>query len=161
MIKVSTVAALVAMSSPVVAGEFVVSAGNSKFHFSTPFYSTVFSAELHSEPVYQNSRFSARLMGVISAHSDGAGFLGLGVSGRWELKNNWFAEASVAPGLYNASGLPTSLGSNFEIRSLIGVGRKLKNGNRLSLAISHKSNAGTASINPGVNALSIRYNHAF
>jgi hypothetical protein len=100
-------------------------------------------------------------MGVATIYTGGTSFIGVGLSGRWKLKRNLFIEGSVAPGYYNESGLATSLGSSFEIRSLLGLGLKLKSGDRISIAVTHKSNASTASRNPGVNSLLIRYNHAF
>lgn len=161
MIRFSLIAALIAFAFPAAASEWVVAVGNSKYDFVSPHNAPFVSAEVHSEPLYQKNNFSTRVMGVASIHSGGTTFVGIGLSARLELKNDWFAEASVAPGYYNASGPKTELGSNFEIRSLLGVGRKLTNGDRLSLALAHTSNADTATVNPGVNSLLLRYSRAF
>ncbi len=161
LLPILGILATVLTASPLAANEVVLSLGNSRFHSTQPLVEPSISAEIHSSPFYQGTRFSARVMGVATLHSGGAGFIGIGLSGRWELKNNLFIESSIAPGYYNASGIATSLGSNFEIRSLLGFGLKLQSGDRVSIAVSHKSNASTASRNPGVNSLLIRYNHSF
>jgi hypothetical protein len=61
------------------------------------------------------------------------------------------------PGVYAENEVLNDLGSAFEIRSLIAVGRRLNNGQGISLALTHKSNASTAAENPGVNALILRW----
>ncbi|MEM1007273.1 MAG: acyloxyacyl hydrolase, partial [Pseudomonadota bacterium] len=44
---------------------------------------------------------------------------------------------------------------------LLGVGYSLDNGNKISLAVTHKSNASTDDPNPGVNAFFLRYHLGF
>ena len=63
----------------------------------------------------------------------------------------------MLPGAYIEGTALNDLGSTFEIRSQLAVGKRFKSGKALSLALSHKSNASTADINPGVNALTLRW----
>ena len=65
------------------------------------------------------------------------------------------------PGAFFEGESRNDLGSEFEIRSLIGVGYRLDNGDSISLAVTHKSNASTSSFNPGVNAVLLRYHRSF
>ena len=65
------------------------------------------------------------------------------------------------PGYYNASNDLNDLGGDFQIRSLLGLGYNLNNGNSVSVALTHKSNASTNDENPGVNALLVRYHLGF
>jgi lipid A 3-O-deacylase len=78
-----------------------------------------------------------------------------------EVPNRWFIEGSVLPGAFFEKVVENDLGSTFEIRSLLGIGYTFDSGNRLSLAVTHKSNASTASKNPGVNAVLIRFRRQF
>ena len=64
---------------------------------------------------------------------------------------------SVMPGAYFESSPGNDLGSTFEIRTVLAVGKRFANGKAVSLAFSHKSNASTADENPGVNSLTLRW----
>jgi lipid A 3-O-deacylase len=81
--------------------------------------------------------------------------------GTYQIDDRWFLETSVVPGIFLESVSRNNLGSKFEIRSLLGIGYLLNSGNRLSIALTHKSNAGTASRNPGVNSVLIRLHREF
>ncbi len=70
-------------------------------------------------------------------------------------------KCGVMPGYFSEADELNDLGGSFQIRSLLGVGYKLDNGNKVSLAITRKSNASTQEDNPGVNALLFRYHFAF
>ena len=50
----------------------------------------------------------------------------------------------------------TDLGNTLEFRTAMDIGRELSNGSRISLGISHISNAGIDDINPGMDAISLR-----
>ncbi len=154
-------AAFLAATGSAMAGDWVIGLGKSHFNGSSGDRSTILSLELHSDPFFTKGRLSASYMGVITAHSSGDMFAGVGLSALYELNGNWFLEGSVAPGLFAESGAIHDLGSAFEIRSLLGVGYALGSGDRISLALTHKSNAGTASHNPGVNSVLLRYRHSF
>ncbi|PCH66722.1 MAG: lipid A 3-O-deacylase [Rhodobacteraceae bacterium] len=117
--------------------------------------------EVHAIPFYERGRFQAGWAGAVSVHFNGDFFIGAGMSGMLALKGGWFLEGSVMPGYYHPSTPLNDLGSDFEIRSLMGVGYTLKSGDRLSLAFTHKSNGGTSSVNPGVNAVEVRLRKQF
>ncbi|SCZ64658.1 acyloxyacyl hydrolase [Epibacterium ulvae] len=111
---------------------------------------------LHT-PFWERGALSAGWGATAALTDSGDGFIGGGLAGRYELKNNWFLEGSVMPGAFFENEPENDLGSTFEIRSLIGVGKTLRSGNGISLAISHKSNASTADDNPGLNAITLRW----
>ncbi|TNJ39962.1 acyloxyacyl hydrolase [Phaeobacter sp. B1627] len=90
------------------------------------------------------------------AHQAGDSFVGLGIQGQRALKGDWFVEVSIMPGLFSEGTPGNDLGSTIEIRSLVGLGRRLRDGHRISLALSHISNASISERNPGLNAISLR-----
>ncbi|OIQ32587.1 MAG: lipid A 3-O-deacylase [Alphaproteobacteria bacterium MedPE-SWcel] len=90
-------------------------------------------------------------------HQAGDTFVGLGIQGQRALTKDWFVEVSVMPGLFSEGPAGNDLGSTIEFRSLVGLGRMLRNGRRVSLALSHISNASIADRNPGLNAISLRW----
>jgi len=87
--------------------------------------------------------------------------IGIGLIGIYDFANRWFVEGSVMPGYFSEGVDRNDLGGEFQIRSLLGVGYTLDNGNKVSLAITHKSNASTQDDNPGVNSALLRYHYAF
>jgi len=155
------IGAFVASVSTASAADWVLGVGTSQFHDNNADNGALVSAEVHSNPFFTGNRFSASFMGVVDAHTSGDVFVGAGLSGLWDFNSQWFVEGSVAPGYFNASSPGNDLGSPFGIRLLLGVGYRLNTGDSLSLAVTHKSNASTASRNPGVNAIHLRYRHSF
>ena len=137
----------IALHGPVYGQEIVLGAGYSDYSFAGAENGTVLSLEYLHSPFY----------GVLEAVTTGDGFVGAGISTSFDLKKGWFIETSVMPGAYFENAPLNDLGSTFEIRSLIALGKQLKNGTAVSLALSHKSNASTAPLNPGVNVLSLRW----
>ncbi|MEX0351467.1 MAG: acyloxyacyl hydrolase [Paracoccaceae bacterium] len=121
----------------------------------------IFALDYHHSPFHEATRFSAGWGGTLSVDTSGDTHIGAGLYGIYSLNNSWFLEGSVMPGAYFESESRNDLGGNFQIRSLIGVGYAFDNGNRLSLAIAHKSNASTEDFNPGVNEALIRYHFSF
>jgi lipid A 3-O-deacylase len=117
----------------------------------------VLSLEYIHSPFYEKGRFSARLAGTVEIVDTGDTFIGVGVSGLWDLQEKWFIEASVMPGAYSEGMTLNDLGSTFEIRSQLAIGKRFNNGKALSLALGHKSNASTGRFNPGVNAVMLRW----
>ena len=65
------------------------------------------------------------------------------------------------PGLFEEGTDGNDLGLAFEVRSLAGLGYRFDSGSAISLAVSHKSNAGLGDSNPGANALLLRYHRSF
>ncbi|MDE4133425.1 acyloxyacyl hydrolase [Phaeobacter sp. QD34_3] len=115
------------------------------------------SLDYRHSPFWEKGNFAARFGAALDVQETGDVFIGAGVAGRWDLGRAWFIDASILPGAYFESVALNDLGSTFEIRSEIGVGRGFANGTAVSLAISHKSNASTASLNPGVNSVHLRW----
>lgn len=120
-----------------------------------------FSIEYHHTPFHEGNKMSLSVGVSASATAEDDFFLGAGVVANFPLKNNWFIEGSVMPGYYDAGSVANDLGSEFEIRSLLGVGRTLASGDSISIALTHRSNAATATNNPGVNTLLVRYHFGF
>ena len=146
-----------AMAPPATAQELVLSPGYADYSHAGAQDAAILSIDYHHAPFLDRGRFSLGWGAAVEADAAGDLFAGIGAVGTWTLGNGWFIEGTVFPGLY-AEDLPgNGLGSGFEIRSLLGVGRTLRNGDKLSLAIAHKSNAGTANPNPGMNAVFLRW----
>ncbi|PRZ50178.1 acyloxyacyl hydrolase [Tritonibacter scottomollicae] len=100
--------------------------------------------------------FDAGLGVTALVHETGDIFLGGGLQAQRDLGQRWFIEASVMPGAFFEGEKANDLGSTFEIRSLVGIGRELRGGRRLTLAFTHISNASIGDQNPGLNAISLR-----
>lgn len=101
-------------------------------------------------------------LGIRASFDDGeSAWLGGGVFAEYPLGDQWIAEATVMPGYYDPGSLDFDLGNDLEIQSSLGIGRKIGESSRLSLAFSHLSNAGTSDRNPGRNALALRLRHGF
>ena len=123
--------------------------------------SALLSLEYQHRPFYEGRVMSLGVGAALESDGESDLFIGAGLAANWSLRNDWFVEASVMPGYYDAASSANRLGGDFQIRSLLGVGRVLPNGNAISVAAQHKSNASTNDFNPGVNALLVRYRLAF
>ncbi len=153
-----TAAALaVSVAGTAQAQSLVFGLGQSDFSETGSEDGVIFAVELHGDSFFERGNLSVGWGGVASIQETGDAFLGGGLVGTFELQNRWFIETSVMPGAYFESEEGNDLGSTFEIRSLLGVGRTLNNGNAVSLSVSHKSNASTADRNPGVNSVMLRW----
>lgn len=135
-------------------GDFVVGVGPTDFDDDDV---AVFELEYHSKPIWNIGRTDISVSGAVVVGSEGNFFVGGGVSAQRPLSNDWFIEASFAPGYYEDGGPTTDLGNDLEFRTLIGVGRSLANGTKLSVGLSHISNGGLGDNNPGVNAVTLRF----
>lgn len=143
---------------PVAAQEWVV--GLSGWHLRSGAAAAIV-AEVHGRPRWQLGRVQVGLGAAAGADSDGNAWAGAGLVAEAPLGGAWFAEASVMPGIYHARTAAADLGSDFEIRSLLGVGYRLRGGSALSLAAGHLSNASIGDMNPGTNGLSLRFHRQF
>lgn len=143
------------------AGDVVVGLGYADFSDDRAENSAILELELHSDPIWHFFGADWSLATAIVAHSEGDYFIGVGPSARWPLRNGWFVEASAMPGYFNAAEALNDLGGNFEIRTLLGIGRQISDRLSVSLAATHKSNANTADRNPGVNAVAVRARWSF
>jgi hypothetical protein len=160
-LRLTAMAGMIAVAAPSVAQELIVGAGQTQFFDELSTDSALVSLEYRHSPFYERGRIDVAWGAVAAAHFSGDFFLGGGLSARYALNPSWFIEASVMPGAFRENDDANDLGSAFEIRSLIALGYTLKSGNRISVGLSHKSNAGTAESNPGVNTLSARWHYAF
>lgn len=143
------------------AQEWVLGAGFADFSRQPSVDHALIALEVHGPPFFENGRLSAGWAGAVVVDTSVDIFVGLGLSGMYQLDDRWFLESSIMPGYYRAASPKTDLGSKFEIRSLLGIGVALASGDRLSLAITHKSNASTAPVNPGVNSVVLRLRRRF
>ncbi|KIC43682.1 lipid A 3-O-deacylase [Ruegeria sp. ANG-S4] len=157
----SALLALFVTCHPAHAQSLIFGAGFSDF--SDPFADdeAVVSFEYHHRPFYQTERLSAAWGGALTVDAAADVHIGIGLIGVYSFSDRWFVEGSIMPGYFSEGDQLNDLGGDFQIRSLLGVGYKLNNGNKLSLAITHKSNASTQNFNPGVNSGLIRYHLAF
>lgn len=151
--------AFLALAAPTsaAAGDLVLGLGYADFDDPA----TVATLEVHSRPHWRFAGADWSIAGAISTDDEGDFFVGVGPAGLWQLRDRWFVEASVMPGYFSEGIDANDLGSEFEIRSLLGIGREVSEGLSLSLALSHKSNAATAKRNPGVDELSVRLRRSF
>lgn len=156
-----TLIALLAFASTAQAQSVIVGAGYADYSDSQSVDQAIFSLEYQHKPFHQATRFSATWGGAVSVDEDGDTHVGLGLIGVYTFAERWFIEGSVMPGYYDESDALNDLGGSFQIRSLLGVGYTLNSNNKVSVAITHKSNASTQEENPGVNAVLLRYHHAF
>ena len=97
--------------------------------------------------------------GAVLLGEGGGHWAGAGGIARLDLGRGFFADVTLMPGL-QAEG-ERDLGGAVEFRSLLGVGREVAPGTRVSVAVSHRSNASLYDENPGVEAISLRYGREF
>lgn len=143
------------------AQSLILGAGFADFSDSGADDHALFALEYQHRPFHQASRFSVGWGGALSIDEAGDTHVGAGLVGLYSLNDRWFLEGSVMPGYFSEGDESNDLGGSFQIRSLLGVGYTLDNGNKVSLAITHKSNASTQDNNPGVNAVLLRYHFGF
>ncbi len=143
------------------AQSIIFGAGYTDFSDSDADDQAIFSLEYQHRPFHETTRFSATWGAALSVDTDGDTHIGAGLVGLYSFADRWFVEGSVMPGYYNASNSANDLGGSFQIRSLLGLGYTLDSGNKVSVAITHISNASTQDDNPGVNSVFLRYHYAF
>jgi hypothetical protein len=96
-----------------------------------------------------------RAIAATLATTDGSLFAGAGLAygirtGRFDLT------PSFVPGIYR-HGNGRDLGCPLEFRSQLELGWRLQGGQRLAVAVSHLSNAGLGSSNPGQESLTLNF----
>ncbi len=143
------------------AQSIILGAGFADFSDSDSDDNALIALEYQHRPFHQAARFSVGWGAALSIDEAGDTHIGAGLVGLYSLNDRWFLEGSVMPGYFSEADELNDLGGSFQIRSLLGVGYTLDNGNKVSLAITHKSNASTQEDNPGINALLFRYHFAF
>jgi hypothetical protein len=106
---------------------------------------------------YRSGTLTGGLRAVAATHAttDGSLFAGAGLAygiriGRFDLT------PSFVPGVYRR-GDGRDLGYPLEFRSQLELGRRLRGGQRIAVAVSHLSNAGLGSSNPGQESLTLNF----
>ena len=161
MKAVCLAAALCATATLAPAQELVFGAGVTEFKQVGTTNDAYFAVEYHATPFYENGSFALGLGGVASVQAGGDVFLGGGLVSTFAFSPEWSLEASIMPGAYFENSALTDLGDTLEFRSLIGLAYQMKSGDKISLALAHKSNAGLGTINPGSNTLMLRWHKSF
>lgn len=152
---------LLLLASPAAATDLVFGFGSTVDSGPGNSESSIVQLELHSDPIWHLGRVDLAVAGAIDLHDNGEYWAGGGLAALWPMRKRWFIEASVMPGYFGGFGAQADLGSHFEIRSLLGIGRQINDRVAVSLAVTHKSNASTADRNPGVNMLELRTRWSF
>ncbi len=154
----ASILTLTLATSHAVAGDFVVGLGVDDVLDQTDTQSGALIIEYHANPFFSGERSAYSLAGAGQIDGDGDVFIGVGVSGIWSIgQGPWFVEGSFMPGYYDAGSGGSELGGNLQFRSLVGVGYRLTDTSRISVAIDHKSNADIEDVNPGSETLAVRY----
>lgn len=83
-------------------------------------------------------------------------FLYAGTDQRINLGRFWFIDTGTSVGFYE-KGDGKDIGGEFEFRTGIAVGRRLRDGSRLSFGFFHMSNSSYYRRNPGMNSLLLRW----
>lgn len=88
--------------------------------------------------------------------ADGSFYAYAGADQRINIGRFWFIDSITSIGFYEA-GDGKDIGGALEFRSGIAVGRRLRNGSRVSFGFFHLSNSSYYRRNPGVNSLLLRW----
>lgn len=143
------------------AADFVIGLGYTDFGSNEPPNTRVLSLEAHGDSFRNLGQIALSPMLVFTVHDGGDYYAGIGLSGRYDLKNDWFIEGSFAPGIYLPDNDATDLGHHLEFRSVLGVGYQINDDNAVSVAVTHRSNGGIADRNPGVDTVEFRWRKSF
>ena len=148
---------------PVSAGELVLGIGADDLREGPdPGIGIEYRPAPFMEPQFLGVTWTVGLGFAAETDSDGDVWGGAGLVVTAPMGPDWRFEASVMPGFYSRGDDGTDLGADFPmIRSMAGVSYGFAPGWRAGLAISHKSNAGTADDNPGVETLFATLTRAF
>ncbi len=93
----------------------------------------------------------------VEANDDGSVWGGAGITRDFMLAQNIYLSPSFGAGLYAQGSSDKDLGSVVEFRSQLEGGYQFDNGHRVGVAVSHISNAGLGSDNPGTEVLNLYY----
>lgn len=124
--------------------------------------SPVVGVDYDFRPIGTSGRWAWRA--GAAAMTDGDAWAGLGVSyTRPILKGDWFFEASFGPGVYfRKDEVPGVSNVHFPMfRTDGGIGRVLENGARVSVILSHLSDAGLREPAGSTETLFVRYGWEF
>jgi len=154
----AVLAAAAALAAPAAAFEIVVAAGLDGLRGPGAAAAAV---EARSDALRAWRRGALLFRAAVETDGDGDLWGGAGPVLFPPLGAIWRVEASVMLGAYRDGG-GNDLGAGVPIfRSMLGLSRALAPGWRLGASISHKSNAGTAARNPGVETLLVGVTRSF
>ena len=154
------VAAALLLAAPVGAGEFVLGLGADDIRDTDG--ATAFAVELRGDPLWHLGAASLGLGAAAQVDTDGDLWGGAGVYLTAPLGDRWRFEASLMPGAYSQGSSGTDLGTSAPIfRTQVGVSAEIGGGWRAGVAVDHKSNARTASSNPGSETLLVTLGRGF
>lgn len=117
--------------------------------------------EYQGKPRWKWGNISFGLGLRITADDGESLWFGGGLYAEAPLGGRWVTEAILMPGYYDPGSSDFDIGGNLQFQSLLGIGYQISDKNRVSLAVTHLSNAGTADRNPGRNALALRLRRSF
>jgi len=116
-------------------------------------------AEYHGAPAFSSGNWSGAWGAAGRADADGDAWFGAGFALNYDLSETLFVEASFMPGYYVEG--DTVLGGNLHFRSLLGLGWNVSDRSAMILSIDHLSNGGLDDVNPGSEAIALRYRLRF
>ncbi len=93
--------------------------------------------------------------------SDASIWIGGGLLYDWNVADSWYVTPSLGAGLYAQGSSDLDLGHAIEFRSQLEVSYEFNNESRVGLSLSHLSNAGLDSHNPGTEVLSLSWAYPF
>ena len=155
LLKIITISC--AMATSATAGDFVLGVGVGHVADEGSSGPATLTLEYHSDPLFERGRLSAGWSVVAQVNEDNDLFIGGGAAAEYALSERWFFEASLMPGYFGKGSGSTDLGGNIQFRTVVGLGYNLTETSAISIAIDHKSNAGIEDVNPGTEALKIRF----
>ena len=162
MQHLTTALFLMLSTSAAYSGEVVLGLGLDDVLEHTNTSAPAIVAEYHASPFIEGRQAAYSYAIAAQIDNDRDIFIGAGLSAQWQLSDSpWFIEGSFMPGVYTKGTDGTPLNGKVQFRTLIGLGYKLNDTSRVSLALDHKSNARLKSPNPGSETLAIRYHHSF
>lgn len=107
--------------------------------------------EVASMPLLTFGGFDLGVGLAASLDTDGDAWAGAGPILRISFAEYWRIEGSVMPGFYE-QGSGADLGGSLQFRSKLAVSRRVADGYRVGVMLSHLSNAGLETLNPGEDA---------
>lgn len=88
-------------------------------------------------------------------------WIGGGLLYDWNFQDSWYLTPSFGAGLYAQGSSDLDLGHPIEFRSQLEISYAFDNDARVGLSLSHMSNAGLDSKNPGTEILSLSISYPF
>ncbi|MEM9394700.1 MAG: acyloxyacyl hydrolase [Pseudomonadota bacterium] len=143
------------------AQSLIASAGFIDFSLEKAEDAAVFELEYVAAPSWSLFDFETGWNVLGRFDSEDGAYIGAGLLGKRDFAEDWFVELSLMPGYYDEGRPENDLGHEIEFRSMAGIGRTIGEGRAVSLAVSHISNARLSSVNPGANAVHLRFHFDF